>query len=88
MTKTFTRPERHALVRTLLCLSLTNQDFANLNVSPFDSFEVPEKVACFKRNRVRLLNEIASWIANTDSRYTFLDGVPGIGKESDHENLA
>jgi hypothetical protein len=48
-------------------------------------------VSCFKRTRVRLLNEIASWIASDDPSLApiyVLDGVAGIGKSTIAQTVA
>jgi hypothetical protein len=48
-------------------------------------------VSCFKGTRTRLLNEIASWIANDDPSLApiyVLDGVAGIGKSTIAKTVA
>jgi hypothetical protein len=48
-------------------------------------------VSCFKGTRVRLLNEIASWIAGDDPSLApiyVLDGVAGIGKSTIAQTVA
>lgn len=57
----------------------------------YDSSQVSEKASCFKGTRVKLLNEIASWIVGNDPNLApifVLDGVAGIGKSTIAKTVA
>jgi len=95
----FTRLKQHALVSAFqLVFASTNgnknENLRQLNVAPsaaYDSYETSCRASCFRGTRVKLLTEIASWVAGNDESLApiyVLDGVAGIGKSTISKTVA